>query len=193
MRQRLDENQIYEIALKQFADFGYKKATLEDIASELNMTGASLYSYASSKQALYHDCVGYALKKWQTYVSEAIESIEDPEEYFLALCRSSIEYLNGDRTFRTILKKDSNIFPLFPEADPYEEINKESFFMLKRALDKGVEAGLFEKIDTLKGTEILFSVYKALIIETYIKDDIEDIFDIVPEILKVLLNGLKKR
>ena len=193
MRQRLDENRIYEIALKQFADYGYKKATLESIASELNMTGASLYSYASSKQALYYDCVGYALKKWQSYVCEVIENIEDPEEYFIALCRSSIEYLNGDRTFRTILKRDTTIFPLFPEADPYEEINKESFNMLKSALDKGVEAGKFEEIDTLKGTQILFSVYKALIIETYIKDEMEDIIDTVPGILQVLLNGLKKR
>jgi len=193
MRQRLDENRIYEIALGQFANYGYKKATLEDIAAELHMTGASLYSYASSKQALYHDCVGYALRKWQAYVLEAIDGIEDPEEYFITLCRSSIEYLNGDKTFRTILKRDTNIFPLFPEADPYDEINRESFYMLKAALDKGVEAGKFEEIDTLKCTEILFSVYKTLIIETYIKDEAAEVLDTFPEIMQVLLNGLKKR
>ena len=193
MRQRLDENRIYEIALKQFADYGYKKATLESIAAELNMTGASLYSYSSSKQALYYDSVGYALKKWQAYVCDAIDGIDDPEEYFVVLCRSSIEYLNSDPVFRTILKRDSSIFPLFPEADPYEEINKESFFMLKSALDRGIEAGKFEIIDTLVVTEIMFSVYKALIIETYIKDETEDILDTIPDLLNVILNGLKKR
>lgn len=193
MRQRLDENQLYEIALKQFAEYGYKKATLEDIAAELNMTGASLYSYASSKQSLYHDCVGYALKKWQSHVLEAIDGIDSSEEYFITLCKSSIEYLNGDKVFRTILKRDSNIFPLFPEADPYEEINKDSFYMLKAAIDKGVEAGEFEEVDTFKCTEILFSLYKTLIIETYIKDGANEIMDTFPEIMQVLLNGLKKR
>ena len=193
MRQRLDENRLYETALVQFADYGYKKTTLEDIAAELNMTGASLYSYASSKQALYHDSVGYALRKWQAHVLDALEGIEDPEEYFITLCRSSIEYLNGDATFRTILKRDPNIFPLFPEADPYEEINRESFFMLKDALDQGVEAGQFEKIDTLKCTEVLFSIYKTMIIETYIKDEAEEVLDTFPEMMQILLNGLKKR
>ena len=193
MRQRLDESLIYEIALKQFAEYGYKKATLEEIAAELNMTGASLYSYASSKQALYHDSVCYALKKWQSHVTEALDGITDPEEYFITLCKSSIEYLNGDKTFRTVLKRDSNIFPLFPEADPYEEINRESFFMLKNALDKGVKSGSFERINTLNCTEVLFSVYKTLIIETYIKGETEEVLDTLPEIMQILLNGLKKR
>lgn len=193
MRQRLDENRIYEIALKQFANFGYKKATLEDIAAELNMTGASLYSYTNSKQELYHEAVGYALKKWQTHVITAIEGIENSEEYFITLCKSSIEYLNDDKTFRTILKRDPNIFPLFPEADPYEEINKDSFFMLKEALDKGIKSGEFADIDTLKCTKLFFSLYKTLIIETYIKDDAVEVLDDFPEMLHVLINGLKKR
>ena len=193
MRQKLDENRVYEIALKQFAAYGFKKATLEDIASELNMTGASLYSYASSKQTLYHDCVGYALRKWQNFVIDATEEISDPIEYFQALCRSSIEYLCKDDILRNLLKKDSDIFPLFPNSDPYEEINKESFFMLKRALDRGVDSGLFSINDTLKCTEILFSVYKTMIIEIYIKDDIEEILDAFPDTMNVLLNGMLKR
>lgn len=193
MRQRLDENRIYEIALKQFANYGFKKATLEDIASELNMTGASLYSYASSKQSLYHDCVGYALRKWQDHVVEATEKFDNPKDFFITLCKSSIEYLIEDTTLKRILKKDSDIFPLFPESDPYEEINKESFFMLKDALDKGVKSGVFEEIDTLKCTEVLFSIYKTLIIEIYIKDDTDEILETFPEAMQVLLNGLLKR
>ncbi len=193
MRQRQDENQIYEIAMRQFANYGYKKATLEDIASELNMTGASLYSYAKSKQELYYNCVTYGLKKWQTSVVDALEGIEDPKEYFITLCNSSIAYLKKDDTFRTILKRDTSIFPLFPEFDPYENINKASFFMLKDALDKGVEAGIFSDFDTLKCTEILFSVYKTLIIETYIKEEATEVLDTFPALLDVLMNGILKR
>ena len=193
MRQRLDENKIYEIALQQFANYGYKKATLEDIASELNMTGASLYSYASSKQALYNDCVVYGLKKWQNHVKEALDGIDDPVEYFKTLCMSSIRYLNEDKAFRTILKRDPSIFPLFPEADPYEEINRISFFMLKASLDKGVESGTFAKIDTKKCTEMLFSIYKTLIIETYIAEESEDVLDALPELFQIVLYGMVKR
>lgn len=192
MRQRIDESQIYEIALKQFAEYGYKKTTLEDIASELQLTGAGLYSYATSKQALYHDCVGYALKKWQNHVISSIENIQDPKDYFINLCQSSIEYLNNNITLRTILKKDTDIFPLFPESDPYEAINRDSFFTLKTALDNGVKSGVFRDMDTFVCTEILFSIYKTLIIETYIKDETNEVMDIFPEMMNLMLNGLLK-
>lgn len=193
MRQRQDKNQIYDVALQQFSTYGYRKTTLEDIAAAMNMTGASLYSYAASKQNLYHDAVAYGLKKWQTYVLEAIEKADGPSEYFEELCRSSVEYLNEDKVLRTILKRDPDIFPMFPEADPYEDINKDSFSMLKEAIDKGVAAGVFAKIDTLKCTRILFSIYKTLIIETYIKYETEEIMDAFPVIMQVILNGLLKR
>lgn len=193
MRQRLEENQLYEVALKQFANYGYKKATLEDIASELNMTGASLYSYAKNKQELYYRCVGYSLKKWQDHVNAAVSAITSPRLYFITLCKSSIEYLSKDKTLKTILKRDPNIFPLFPETDPYEDINKDSFFMLKAALDKGVESGTFSQIDTFKCTEILFSVYRNLIIETYINDGTDKVLELFPDMMQILLDGLLKR
>ena len=68
MRKKLDNELVYKTALGFFSRYGYKKTTLEDIADALNMTGSSIYSYASSKQALYYDCISYAIDKWQESV-----------------------------------------------------------------------------------------------------------------------------
>ena len=53
MRPRLDDELIYKAALPFFAKYGYKKPTLEDIASALDMSNTNLYSYARSKRDLY--------------------------------------------------------------------------------------------------------------------------------------------
>ncbi len=193
MRPRQDEVRIYETALKLFASYGYKKTTLEDIAQELDMKGANLYSYATSKLALYHNCVSYGLNKWQTYVVDSISGIEDSYEYFTKLCQCSIEYLSHDNIFRLILKRDPDIFPMFPEADPYEEINSRSFDILKAALDRGVKDGTFAPIDTEKITRVLFTMYKTLIIESYIRDDDDSIMESFPEIMLVITKGLLRR
>lgn len=50
MRKRIENEIILKAALGAFAKFGYKKATLEDIAGELGMTNSSIYAYASSKR-----------------------------------------------------------------------------------------------------------------------------------------------
>lgn len=193
MRQRLPENRIYEVALKQFAQYGYKKATLEDIAAELNMTGASLYSYASSKQDLYHDCVGYGMKNWEAFVAESLENIEDIEKYFMTLCSSSIEYLKANPLFGTILKRDPEILTLFPETDPYQEIKKDAYLFIGNALKRGVDSGMLGNIDADKCTKLFFALYKNVLIDGYVRDDAEEAMANLPDLLHIILYGLVKR
>ena len=68
MRNKLDEQVILDAALKVFSRYGYKKSTLEDIASELGMTNTSMYAYASSKRDLYEQTVRYVMLRWQASV-----------------------------------------------------------------------------------------------------------------------------
>ncbi len=193
MRKRQNEEKIYEAALKQFSKNGYKKTTLDDIAQRLNMTNANLYGYATSKQALYHDSVAYAMTKWQNKVLAAIEGIENPVERLETLCDSAVLYLSEDKIFCQILKADPDIFPMFPTVDPYEEINRRSYYLLKEALEDGVNKGLFVDIDTEKSAQILFAIYKTLIIEAYVKSDDKGFLDTYNETRKLFLYGIVKR
>ncbi len=193
MRKRQNEEKIYEAALKQFSKNGYKKTTLDDIAQRLNMTNANLYGYATSKQALYHDSVAYVMTKWQNKVLAAIEGIENPVERLETLCDSAVLYLSEDKIFCQILKADPDIFPMFPTVDPYEEINRRSYYLLKEALEDGVNKGLFVDIDTEKSAQILFAIYKTLIIEAYVKSDDKGFLDTYNETRKLFLYGIVKR
>lgn len=193
MRKRQNEEKIYEAALKQFSKNGYKKTTLDDIAQRLNMTNANLYGYATSKQALYHDSVAYAMTKWQNKVLAAIEGVENPVERLETLCDSAVLYLSEDKIFCQILKADPDIFPMFPTVDPYEEINRRSYYLLKEALEDGVNKGLFVDIDTEKSAQILFAIYKTLIIEAYVKSDDKGFLDTYNETRKLFLYGIVKR
>lgn len=191
MRKKQDNEKIYEAALKVFAKNGYKKATLDAIAEKLNMTNANLYGYASSKQALYHDSVQYAMTKWQNKVVDAIGLISDPVELLKVLSDSAVKYLSEDKVFCQILRNDPDIFPLFPTVDPYEDINKKSFLMLRETLRLGVESGNFNVMDVDKCARILFGIYKGLIIETYIQTD-STVMDNYYATRDMLFNGIVK-
>ncbi len=194
MRKKQDYNKIYEAAIRQFAQKGYKKATLLDIAEELNMTNANLYSYAKSKQALYHDAVEYAMKKWQNYVKAAVSKAEDPIEQINALFDSAITYLSGDKDFCSILKNDPELFPMFPNVDPFEEVNKKSVKMLESVLSNGIKKGVFLDIEVARVAHILFAIYKSLIIEGYIlSDDYNFLKTTYYEAKNILLNGILKK
>lgn len=169
MKPREDIATIYEAALGVFADFGFKKATLDDIAAELGMTKGNLYRYAVNKKDLYRNTVRHAMLRWQGRVREAIEQETDAERQFHVMCRKAVAYLSEDDALRRLLVRDPDIFPMFPADDPYADINANSVAMIRSILERGIAEQRFRAVDLETVPEIIFSVYKMFIIRMYIK------------------------
>jgi len=190
MRKRLDDETILQAALKCFAAYGYKKTTLEDIATALNLGNSSVYAYTSGKRALYEDVVRYVMLRWQNRVKAAVERERTATNQFRMLCETALLYLSEDSAFCALLKNDDTIFPMFPEADPYDEINAESIAMIGRILDKGQQTGEFRTLDTATVSELIFSMYKGFIIRAYIECEERFMETHMAQALDLLLNGI---
>lgn len=171
MKPREDIETIYQASLEVFAQFGYAKTTMEDVAGRLGMTKGNLYLYVKNKQDLYHKTAGYALLKWQGRVAEAIVGEADVKQKFLTMCFKAVEYLANDRHLRDLLVKDPEIFPMFPVKDPFYEINRNSVEMIKSILAQGTAEGVFRPFDIDRISEVIFMIYKMFIIRMYIKTD----------------------
>lgn len=192
MRSRIDEQIILDAALKVFARFGYKKSTLEDIASELGMTNTAMYAYASSKRDLYERTVSFVMKRWQSGVEQAVDAKTTAMDKMTALCESALYYLAQDLEFCALLKSDPQIFPMFPTVDPYEEINRDSVRMIERILLFGQETGEFRTVDAPAVSEVLFTIYKNFIIHTYINSEEDYTSRYLPITMDLILNGIKR-
>jgi AcrR family transcriptional regulator len=184
---------IYDAALKAFARFGYRKATMEDIAAAAGMTKGNLYLYVKDKRDLYEKSVAHGLLRWQGRVREEISREEDVEKQFLLLGAKAYEYLAEDDNLRAILIDDPSIFPLSPSEDRFEHINNESISMLKSVLEKGIAENRFAAIDVDYTARFLFSIYVMFIIKTYVKSEGSSTGRMFQEGLQVILRGLLKR
>jgi len=190
MRKRIDENTILESALKCFAAYGYKKTTLEDIARELNLGSSSVYAYTQSKRALYEDVVRYVMLRWQGRVKAAVDKKKTAAEKFRVMCETALMYLSQDREFCALLKNDTTIFPMFPESDPYEDINAQSVKMIGSILTEGQRRGEFRSMDTAAVSDVVFSMYKGFIIRAYIEDEDRFMEEHMLQAIELLLHGI---
>ncbi|MBI9082996.1 MAG: TetR/AcrR family transcriptional regulator [Desulfobacterales bacterium] len=159
---------IHLAALRVFSQYGFKKTTLDDIAAELGMTKGNLYLYSKNKRDLYENTVRSAMLRWQTRVGEAIAAETDARSRFSVMCRKAVDYLSEDDDLRRLLIRDPDIFPMFPENDPYADINGASVGMIRQILEQGMAEKTFREIDMETVPEIIFSVYKMIIIRMYI-------------------------
>jgi len=186
-------NRIFDAALKVFAQYGYKRTRVEDIAAELGMTKGNLYLYAKDKRDLYEKAVSYGLLRWQSKVRDAVSGIEDVREQFATMCKKSFMYLSRDVALRTILINDPAIFPLSPREDRFAAINLASMEMLRTVLKKGMDEKRFRRIDVKYVTDLLYSIYVMFIIKTYIKSEGKSSRKMFEQGLDIILNGLLVR
>ncbi len=193
MKPKTPIEKIYETALVVFAEYGYSRSTMEDIAKRLNMTKGNIYRYAKSKRDLYEKTAEYALKRWQNRVRQEIGKLSDPKEMFYVMCFSAVEYLVKDSALRKLLANDPEIFPMFPESDPFAAINRDSVALIRSILELGVKQGAFRKIDVNRVSEAVFMIYKAFVVRLYIHDADEKIFELFKDTVDIFANGLFRR
>ncbi len=190
MRQKENIEKIYAASLGVFAEYGYKKATVEDIASRLDMTKGNLYRYAKNKKDLYHKTVSYALIRWQEMVMKRVANESDARSKFKTMCYKAVEYLANDDDFRKVLVRDPDIFPMFPVVDAFQEINQASKDLIKQILEQGMQEGTFRQVDPDRISEVFFSIYKMFIIRAYIKESDQAIQEMYLDTIDILTRGL---
>ena len=190
MRPREDPDRILRSALRVFAQYGFKKATLDDIAADLGMTKGNLYRYARNKQDLYRATVASALERWQMRVRSAIEAQADPRIQFDTMCLTAVSYLADDDDLRRLLVRDPDIFPLFADDDPYASINRRSVDVIRRILKAGVDGGSFRPVDVDVVAETIFSIYKMFVIRMYIRSRDPSVLEVVQKTVDLITRGL---
>jgi len=189
-KRQIKKEQIYKAALSVFGKYGYRKATLEDIASEFHMTQSGLYRYFQNKRDLYEKAVAYGLVQWQRKSARAIEDESDPLLQLQNYALTGAKYLSEDSDLRNVLINDPSIFPLNTKEDHFAPINSASMSILRDILKRGIKKKRFRSIDLDYATSFLYSVYVMFIIKSYVKPDIGSSDDMLSHSLDILLHGI---
>ncbi|MGV7927511.1 MAG: TetR/AcrR family transcriptional regulator [Spirochaetota bacterium] len=190
MKRASQEGRIFDAALKLFAQYGYRKTTLEDVAGELGMTPGNIYFYVKNKKELYEKTVRSALDRWRASVAEAVANEKRAPEKFAVMAERSFEYLRDRDDITAILSRDPDIFTLSPEEDRFRDINDAAMLIMRDILAQGVREKSFHKMNVERATDFLFSVYIMFLIRAYVKKEEGDVEEMFREGLRLILRGL---
>ncbi len=180
-------------ALEVFARYGYRKATVEDIAGEIGLTKGGIYKYVDSKIDLYQKSVSHALGKWQDRVAEAVAGEDDIVEKFKVMSSKGYEYLMEDENLQAVLKNDPTVFPYSPHVVRFKEINERSLGLIQNLLREGIKENKFVDVDIVETSELLYSIYRMFIIEAYVLSDVYKLQKMYASGVTLILKGLMVR
>lgn len=118
---QLRHEQVLDAAARVFAAKGYGEATIQEIAAEMDMTGAALYYYVKSKDELLFLVWQRAGARLQTMIDGVRQTTETPEEQLRQAFRQHLEVIHSDKPVYEVLILHRNRLPEYGREQMLEE------------------------------------------------------------------------
>lgn len=182
-------NNILETAKKRFFHYGYRKVTMDDIASDLGISKKTLYKHFGSKEELAREVLRVFQENMANLFAEKKKAIQDPVERFETLIVEISRLRSAmNNRFPADIKKD--IPDLWREVEGFREV--QIMKNIAENLEEGIEKGRIRKD---LNTQIATRVYLAAI-QTIMQPDLLEKMDITVEealsnISTIFLNGVR--
>ena len=184
--------QILNAAKKLFTNYGFKKVSMDEIASEAGVTKKTVYTYFSSKEELLKYCIKEELQN----MKKIIENVESKKLDFMETVHQVIYNLlkyKKNCKFLKMLFKESEILKNEQLKDNLKIVDKEIQNYIRKQLELAIQNDKIEVQNIDITTFLIYIMYIALMIdwnEDYKKLDEKEIAD---NILHFLVNGLKRK
>ena len=188
----MKEEQILNAAKKLFTNYGFKKVSMDEIASEAGVTKKTVYTYFSSKEELLKYCIKEELQNMR----KIIENVESKKLDFMETVHQVIYNLlkyKKNCKFLKMLFNESEILKSEQLKENLKIVDKEIQNYIRKELELAIQKEKIEVQNVDIMTFLIYKMYIALMIdwnEDYKKLDEKEIAD---NILHFLMNGLKRK
>ncbi|MFP4046632.1 MAG: TetR/AcrR family transcriptional regulator [Bacteroidales bacterium] len=189
------KEQIVAIAMNVFSKFGFKKTTLDDIATALGKGKSSIYYYFKSKEEIYKEVIKKEADLLRNEIFDKVINRDiDPKDKLRDYVLIRMRFLRELVNFNEALRNDYMTHFAFVDKIR-ERYDKEEHEVIEGILCEGRDKGVFVLDDTNFAAMAFVTAMKGFEIPLFIKHEItlEDLEERLDGMLEILFYGLVKR
>jgi len=184
--------EILKVAKKMFAHYGFKKTSMDDIATNMGLAKTSLYYYFKSKNKLFKAVVEYESELLLTKLEEEVSKQNSPEQKIKLYFITRMNYLKKFINLHKLTTSVAREVLAYAEETRVKFLNAEKKIILE-ILNMGLDKKVF-KIDNPELVALgLIASIKGLESSILSHDDREIISSNFEEMLNILLHGIVKK
>jgi len=152
-RRKKRRKQIYDGAVKVFAEKGFHAATTQEIADAAGLAKGTLYEYVKDKEEILILTLEEAIAQINSEIEMALEGIESHEERLRRMNLVHLKFAeNYKSTAKVFLYEMSNLSPAGKKR--YSELLDSMLARQQKVIDDGIQAGCFKKLDSRLASEL---------------------------------------
>ena len=185
-------NHIIMVASKIFAHFGFRKATMDEIASATRKGKSSIYYYFSSKEEIFKAVVEKEALELKNELEREIQKYDNPPDQLKAYTLTRMKKLKKVTNFYSALKSDYLSHLEFIERIR-KKFDEEEIAFVKTILQGGIDSGRFAIENPELSAIAIVTAMKGLEIPLLINNEKGDITERLDNLIQFLFYGLIKR
>ena len=145
------ETTIAQAAKEVFAERGYQRATLEEIAQRAGMSKATIYLYYRNKDDLFLHAVEELVNTAMAAMAQEATTAKPPLEKLYSMVRGKVEFYEREREFFRIYlseKQGLEVAPKTPHKKAIREMYLQGVRTLAGVVQEGIDAGVLRPMDS---------------------------------------------
>lgn len=186
------KNFIIQEAQKLFAQFGFFKTTVNEIAKAARMGKATVYHYFQGKEEVFKEVIEREDRLLNEKIRECVEKEDTPQKKLRAFVLTRIKYLNKLENIYAALKNDFIKNYAFVKKIREKDFNRE-MEIVKKILKQGKEQSIFDIQDLDSTSFIIISALKGLEYPWSVKVPSSSLEKKLDDLMELLFFGIVKR
>ncbi|MDP8204537.1 MAG: TetR/AcrR family transcriptional regulator [Candidatus Tenebribacter mawsonii] len=186
------KQRIIEIAEQLFAQYGFLKTTMEDIAKKVHMGKSSVYYYFKSKDDIFVEVIRQDTLVFQKKLIDAVNITSTPEDKIRAYVTTRMTHLQDLSKFYSTLTDEYLDHYLFVEEVRKDFYDNENI-VLKKLLEEGVKQNSFDVDDVVTISRMISIAIKGLEFSLFVEAKDYDPVKESNEMLDLIFNGIANR
>ena len=183
------KERIIIIAEQLFAQYGFLKTTMEDIARKVHMGKSSIYYYFKSKDDVFSAVIRKDTRIFQQKLDDAVESANTPEDKIRAYVITRMTHLQDLSKFYSTLTDEYLDHYLFVEEVRKDFYEYEST-VIKNLLEDGIKQNFFDVDDVVTISRMISIAIKGLEFPLFVEAKDYDPIKESNDMLNVIFNGI---
>jgi len=152
-RREKRRKQIYEGAVKVFAEKGYHDATTQEIADAAGLAKGTVYEYMESKEDILMLVIEVTIGLLRNELEKTINELEDPAERFERAISVQLDFARKHQSAAVVMMNElKNLSE--PKLELAGQITNDMVETFRSIIDYGIKEGCFKKIDSRIAAEL---------------------------------------
>lgn len=184
---------IVEMARKIFTRYGFRKATMEQIAAATQKGKSSIYYYFKSKEEIFRAVIEKEAEELSIQLDDTIKKDDSPIEKLKTYILFRLHHLRTVENFYAALNEESLSHMDFI-LEIRRQFDMEERLVVKGILEEGMKNGIFQVVSSEIGAIAIATMMKGLELPLLLSDEHKsDRGELLEDLIRVLFYGIIKR